>query len=117
MLRLVSPLESLRCVRLPPPPFNTGVVFTTSVGTPLEPRNVNRHFYDLLTNSKISHFRLHDLRHYCASLLLAQGVQLKIVSEILGHAQLSTTADIYTHILPEVKKDALNLMDRILTAK
>ena len=93
------------------------LVFTTSVGTPLEPRNVNRHFYDLLTNSKISHFRLHDLRHYCASLLLAQGVQLKIVSEILGHAQLSTTADIYTHILPEVKKDALNLMDRILTAK
>lgn len=93
------------------------LVFTTSMGTPMEPRNVNRHFYEVIKTAGISHFRLHDLRHYCASLLLAQGVQLKIVSEILGHAQLSTTADIYTHILPEVKKDALNLMDRILTAK
>jgi integrase len=96
---------------------DSDLVFTTSIGTPLEPRNVNRHFYDLLKTAKLSHFRLHDLRHYCASLLLAQGVQLKVVSEILGHTQLSTTADIYTHILPEVKKDALNLMDRILTAK
>jgi integrase len=92
------------------------LVFTSSIGTPLEPRNLNRHFDLLLKNAGLAHFRLHDLRHYCASLLLAQGVPMKVVSEILGHTQISTTADIYTHILPEAKKDALDIMDRILTA-
>jgi integrase len=92
------------------------LVFTTHIGTPLEPRNVNRHFYQLLKAAKLAHFRLHDLRHYCASLLIAQGVALKVVSEILGHSQISTTADIYTHILPEVKRDALDLMDRVLAS-
>jgi integrase len=92
------------------------LVFPSSIGTPLEPRNLNRHFDQLLSKAGMHHFRLHDLRHYCASLLLAQGVALKVVSEILGHTQISTTADIYTHILPEIKKDALDLIGRILTA-
>jgi integrase len=93
------------------------LVFASSIGTPSEPRNVNRHFDQLLKRAGLSHFRLHDLRHYCASLLLMQGVQLKVVSEILGHTQISTTADIYTHVLPEIKKEALDLMGRMLTAK
>jgi site-specific recombinase XerD len=46
-----------------------------------------------------------------------QGVQLKVVSEILGHTQISTTADIYTHVLSEIKKEALDLTGRMLTAK
>jgi integrase len=92
------------------------LVFPSSIGTPLEPRNLNRHFDQLLSKAGMHHFRLHDLRHYCASLLLAQGVAMKVVSEILGHTQISTTADIYTHILPEIKKEALDLIGRILTA-
>jgi integrase len=92
------------------------LVFPSSIGTPLEPRNLNRHFDQLLSKAGLHHFRLHDLRHYCASLLLAQGVAMKVVSEILGHTQISTTADIYTHILPEIKKEALDLIGRILTA-
>ena len=67
-----------------------------------------------MKDSGITHFRVHDLRHFCASLLLAQGVELKVVSEILGHAQISITADLYVHILPALKKDAAERMDAIL---
>jgi integrase len=69
----------------------------------------------LLTKAELPHFRVHDLRHFCASLLLAQGVPLiKVVSDLLGHTQISITADLYTHVLPAVRKEAIDLMDRIL---
>ena len=88
------------------------MVFASSIGTPMEPRNLNRHFSQLLTDTKLNHMRLHDLRHFCASLLLAQGVPLKTISEILGHSQISTTADIYAHLSEETKREAISLMDR-----
>lgn len=59
--------------------------------------------------------RVHDLRHFCASLLLAQGVPLKVVSDLLGHTRISVTADLYTHVLPSLKREAMDLMDSILT--
>ncbi|MFP5260899.1 MAG: tyrosine-type recombinase/integrase [Blastocatellia bacterium] len=91
------------------------LVFTSTIGTPIDPRNVKRRLDPLLKRAGLPHFRVHDLRHFCASLLLAQGVQLKVVSEILGHGQLSTTADLYVHVLPSLRKDAIDLMDSILT--
>ena len=81
-----------------------------------EPRRVKRRLDAILTKAGLPHFRVHDLRHFCASLLLAQGVPLKVVSDILGHTQISITADLYTHVLPAVRKDAIDLMDRILMA-
>ena len=65
--------------------------------------------------AQLPHCRVHDLRHFFASLLLAQGVPLKVVSDMLGHTQISITADLYTHVLPAVKKEAIDLMDQILT--
>jgi len=47
--------------------------------------------------------------------MFAQGVALKVVSDILGHSQISTTADLYTHVLPSLRKEAIDLMDSILT--
>ena len=61
------------------------------------------------------YFRLHDLRHFFASLLLAQGVELKVVSELLGHSSIQITGDIYAHVLPQLKEQALDLLDSILT--
>jgi integrase len=55
-----------------------GFVFTSSIGTPLEPRNVTRQFKALLTAAKLRDIRLHDLRHSCATLLLAQGVNPRV---------------------------------------
>jgi integrase len=93
----------------------TGFVFTTSLGTPIDPRNVKRHLDSVLEKAKLQHFRVHDLRHFCASLLLAQAVPLKVVSDILGHSQISITADLYPHVLPAVRRAShIDLMDTIL---
>jgi integrase len=59
--------------------------------------------------------RFHDLRHCAASLLLAQGVPVKVVADILGHSQLATTSDLYAHIFPAAHRDAADLMDQILS--
>ena len=60
--------------------------------------------------------RFHDLRHTCASLLLAQGVHARVVMEILGHSQISLTMDTYSHVIPELQKAAAAQMDALLEA-
>lgn len=90
-------------------------VFCTSIGTPIEPRNVRRKLDAIMKDKNMRYFRLHDLRHFFASLLLAQGVELKIVSELLGHSSIQITGDIYTHIIPKVKEQTMDIMNSILT--
>jgi integrase len=58
--------------------------------------------------------RPHDLRHTCASLLLAQGVPARVVMDILGHSQITVTLDIYSHVLPVMQDDAATRMDGVL---
>ncbi len=58
--------------------------------------------------------RFYDLRHSCASLLIAQGVPLRVVQEVLRHTNIRTTADRYTHLVPQVVSEALAAMDRVL---
>ena len=94
----------------------TGLVFTSSIGTPLEPRNVVRKFHALLKNAGLPRSRFHDLRHSCASLLLAQGVPARTVMDILGHSQISLTMNTYAHVMPVMKQDAMDLMESILTS-
>jgi integrase len=59
--------------------------------------------------------RFHDLRHCCASLLLAQHVSMRVVMEILGHSQISLTMGTYSHVMPALQHEAASLMDAILT--
>ena len=94
----------------------TGLVFTSNIGTPLEPRNVVRKFHTLLKNAGLPRSRFHDLRHSCASLLLAQGVPARTVMDILGHSQISLTMNTYAHVMPAMKQDAMDLMESILTS-
>lgn len=94
--------------------WNGGFVFTSSRGTPLEPRNVTRHFKALLVAAKLPNMRLHDLRHSCATLLLAQGVNPRVVMETLGHSQVSLTLNTYSHVLPALQRDAAARMDAVL---
>jgi integrase len=91
------------------------LVFCTSIGTPIEPRNVRRKLDSLMKDSGMRYFRLHDIRHFFASLLLAQGVELKMVSELLGHSSIRITGDIYAHVMPAAKDDALDLLDAVLS--
>jgi integrase len=90
------------------------LIFASSIGTPLEPRNVTRLFKHLLATAGLPDMRLHDLRHSCATLLLAQGVNPRVVMETLGHSQVSLTLNTYSHVLPALQQDAANKMDAIL---
>jgi integrase len=96
---------------------DTGLVFCTPKGTPLDARNVTRRFQKLLKQTDLPHQRFHDLRHTCATLLLVQGVPPRVVMEILGHSQISLTMDTYTHVVPALKREAASRMDALLGAK
>ncbi|HHW17738.1 MAG TPA: site-specific integrase [Firmicutes bacterium] len=93
------------------------LVFYSEIGTPLNESNVrNRSFYPLLEKAGLPRIRFHDLRHTCATLLLAQGVHPKFVQEQLGHSQISVTLDTYSHVTPSMMKDVAAKMDAILSA-
>jgi integrase len=93
----------------------TGYVFTTTIGTPLEGINVTRRFQRILKAAGLPRQRFHDLRHAAASLLLAQGVAARVVMEILGHSQISLTLNTYSHVIPSLQSDAAKLMDAVLS--
>jgi integrase len=92
------------------------LVFCTSIGTLIEPRNVRRKLDALMKDSGMRYFRLHDVRHFFASLLLAQGVELKLVSELLGHSSIRITGDIYAHVMPAAKDEAIDMLDNLLNS-
>jgi integrase len=91
-----------------------GLVFTTTAGTPLEPRNVSRAWEKICADAGVRRVRIHDLRHAAATYLFAEGVDLKVVQATLRHTRLSTTSDIYTHVLEEVQRGAADSMDTVL---
>jgi integrase len=91
-----------------------GLVFTTRFGTPVEPTNVNRWFRELCERAGLPKVRLHDLRHTCASLLLAQGVAPRVVMEILGHSAIALTMNTYSHVLPVLEREAADRMNDLL---
>jgi integrase len=91
-----------------------GLVFTTKVGTPFSPRNDYREFLTILTSGGLRRVRLHDLRHTAASLMLTQGVPARVVMQTLGHSQISITLNTYSHVSPELSRDAASRMDTLL---
>jgi integrase len=70
---------------------DTGHVFTTSIGTPMDGSRVSKHFRTALAKAGLPRKRFHDLRHTAASLLLVQGVHPRVVMETLGHSQIGVT--------------------------
>ncbi len=87
---------------------DSGLVFTTYAGGPLEPRNVNRSWYGIRAKVGLDQVRLHDLRHSCASFLLAAGASPRTVMKTLGHSQISLTMNTYAHVLPELERTAVD---------
>ncbi len=92
------------------------LLFPNTVGNSMIPDHfVKRHFKRKLKEVGLSpEIRFHDLRHTAASLLLKEGVNVKVVSEMLGHADVSITLRIYAHVLPSMQKDAASVMDNVL---
>jgi integrase len=89
-----------------------GLVFTTEIGTPLEPRNVLRRFEVLANRAGLRGVTLHTLRHSAASFLLAAGTHTKVVQEHLGHSSYAITADIYSHVGPAQQREAADRLDQ-----
>src|SRR5690606_21203271 len=98
---------------------NLDLVFATSEGRPLDERNlVRRHFKPLLRKAGLPDtIRLYDLRHTCATLLLAGGEHPKVVSERLGHASVTLTLDTYSHVLPDMQQRSVDILERMLAPK
>jgi len=92
----------------------TGHVFTTTIGTPLEGPTVTHRFQLALKAAGLPRFRFHDLRHTCATLLLAQGVAPRLIMEILGHSQIAVTMNLYAHVLPTMQVEVAAKMDAVL---
>ena len=79
---------------------------------------MNRIFDELITKACVRRIRFHDLRHTCASLLLAQNVPARVVMEILGHSQqLAITTDLYSHVMPSALRAAADAIDASLLAE
>ncbi|HET8601505.1 MAG TPA: site-specific integrase, partial [Segeticoccus sp.] len=90
-----------------------GLVFATTKGTVIEPRNLNRLLDERTHLAGLRRIRFHDLRHTCASLLLAEGVSARVVMELLGHTQLSITTDLYGHVMPTSLREAADALDGV----
>ena len=82
------------------------LVFSHLDGSALRPDTVTRAFSRLVNKIGLKGIRFHDLRHTHASLLLREGVHLKVVSERLGHSGIGITGDLYSHVLPGVQEGA-----------
>lgn len=92
-----------------------GMVFATKTGTPVMRQDlIVRSFKPLLKRTGLPDIRFHDLRHTCATLLLAKGVHAKLVQELLGHSTISITLDTYSHVLPGMGDAAAGAMDEAL---
>ena len=91
-----------------------GLVFSSSKGTPLDGPNVNKRLQALLAQAGLPRQRFHDLRHGCASLLLAAGVPPRTIMGVLGHSQISLTLNTYSHLSPALERDAADALDRML---
>jgi len=91
-----------------------GLIFTSTIGTPVDEHNLRKQFRALLVAAKIRHIRFHDLRHSAGSLLAAQGATGRDIMEVLGHSQISTTVR-YTHVYDERRAELAAMMDTALT--
>ena len=91
------------------------LVFANEVGRPIAAPNLrNRSFYHLLQRAGVPRIRFHDLRHTAATLMLGKGVHPKVVAEMLGHSQIAVTLDLYSHVTPNMQKQATEALEAVL---
>ncbi|MDA8334790.1 MAG: site-specific integrase, partial [Peptococcaceae bacterium] len=90
------------------------LIVCLSDGRPWQPDNFSSDFAEFLTKAGLPHMRFHDLRHTYATKLLEAGVDIKTVSEHLGHTSIKVTADKYGHVTPRMKDRSAETMGQIL---
>jgi site-specific recombinase XerD len=93
---------------------DNGYIFASSLGECIEPRTMQDVFKRILKTAEVADANFHALRHTFATRALEAGVPAKVVSEILGHANVSTTLDLYSHVLLDTKREAMNRINGVL---
>ena len=104
--RVAQAAERLAALVWHPWPDHDDLVFSTQFGTPIEPRNAARSFTRIAGRAELDGASLHTLRHSAASALIASGVHVRIVQEVLGHSTYAVTADTYAHIAVAQQREA-----------
>jgi integrase len=94
-----------------------GLVFCDQLGGPLDGTSLTAAFRTLLARVGLPPLRFHDLRHTAATLMLGRGVHPKIASEMLGHATVAITLDLYSHVTPTMQQAAAAELDAVLAGK
>jgi integrase len=89
-------------------------VVCTQHGTPFNPANIRRTFKRIIKMADVPDIRFHDLRHTHATLLLSNGVNVKVISERLGHSNIKVTLDTYSHVLPSMQEEVARKLDEII---
>ena len=89
---------------------------TTSVGTPVEYRNVITHFKTVIRETGLPNIRFHNLRHTVATLLLSKEINPKIVQEQLGHASIHLTLNTYSYVIKSMRGIAANALEEVVGA-
>lgn len=91
----------------------TASVFASDVGTSLDPRNANHSFGRAVNAAGLRRVRVHDLRHTAATLALQQGVNPKVVQEMLGHSSIMLTLGTYSHVVQPIRREAADRMNEL----
>jgi integrase len=92
-----------------------GLVFTTDTGHPIHSTNVLPSWYRTLARLRLPRVTIHDLRHSAASILLAAGVPLPVIADMLGHSTMRVTADLYAHVGQGLRREAADAMHEALS--
>jgi integrase len=93
-----------------------GFVFTTPIGTPVDPDNCSKVVRAAMKKAGVRVVRMHDLRHGCVSVLLGLGVPPRTVMEIAGHSALEMTMNVYGHVTLDDKREALDRLGDVFGA-
>lgn len=91
-----------------------GYVFTDQLGNAIDSNRLSRDFHRIVKAAGLSDVSLHTLRHFHASLLLADGASIKLIAERLGHANAAITLNVYSHLLPGLQRQAAEALDKRL---
>jgi integrase len=110
-------LKCLDCGNVVPTIKNEDLVFSHYDGSPYQPDSVTHAWTRLIRQNGLSGIRLHDARHSHATIMIKNGVPIKVVQERMGHSSISTTMDIYAHVTPGMQAAAAVKFDEFLKPK